>query len=497
MNVGSILNNDSPPNSKEETSKDGEIKTPKIGSAADPSGTPHQRHSIVNMLNDPPKQFSKPISPTIHKNNILNITNDKDVDLSTGEETTNISRKSSISGLDTTQEGETIKETKKSVTKASSPKLKEVKQAKNDPLQIKDELRKIKNIKSKARRYTTPPIWAQEYRSKGKEHSNGVTHQETVLSPNTHLSDKRVLNNTITTSVDLECSVLGVIPTSSMIKTISSWIFANFKNIAEENRQHVELELKFGRIIDKEFGKRVKLDITSDCVYTNHTGSSFDMQIDELAWLDVQKFFSELESTYQSELKRLKNIPKKPTRKFNTLDSDMTDLFYQITERNAKSKSVRVSKDNTLNPPRYVAISKTRIGDLYIYNPLGIYDLRLSLSLELPVSDDSIDNIRNRNTPRLIREKKRSSWVHAPTITRFDLTRVLMPLESKNKSGKTIVTHEKKYEVELEIDTAELFSAIEKVDKGIDMYRFQELVEIFMNNARVLNNRVSSLARGD
>lgn len=556
MNVGSILNNDSPEEQKDEE-------------------TTHQRHSIVNILNEPQAQFAKPISPTAKKNSIVDITNDKDVDVNTGKETVNASRKSSISergsdsvdalspasddvkrvavpevkpsqmhntpsteliDLPQTKQSEKVRETKAKETKEtkqstdlielpkqslaesktkpdlidetrkSKPAKKSNKQPGTPPsstsvtllqFNLPDDLAKIKQMKRKPRRYQTPPIWAQEYRPTGRR-PVPITNADVVAEAprQSVLTDKHALNFNSTPSVDLECSVTGIIPTSLITRTLSGWIFANFKNIPEENRKYVELELKFGRLIDKSFGKRLMLDITSECVYTNHSNVHFDMQIEEVAWADVHKLFQELENGYQNELKKSKN-PKKPRRKFNTLELDTTDSFYQIGERGAMQKRVRVLKDNTLDPPRYSAINKQRIGDLYIYNPTCIYDLRFSLSLEMPVAEESIEALIARNQPVLVREKKRSLWVHAPTITRFDLTKVLVPLESKNKTGKTIVTYENKHEVELEVDTMELFSAIDKVDKGTDMFRFEELVEVFMNNARVLNNRVSSLAASE
>lgn len=112
MNVGSILNNDSPPSDNESAAP----KRPEIIS--------QQRHSLVNLLNDPapepkaaaaeaaatsslpvddeykvPKQVttSPYRSPLMKRNSIANITNDRDVNIATGESTLNISRKSSMS----------------------------------------------------------------------------------------------------------------------------------------------------------------------------------------------------------------------------------------------------------------------------------------------------------------------------------------------------------------------------------------------------------------
>ncbi len=57
--------------------------------------------------------------------------------------------------------------------------------------------------------------------------------------------------------------------------------------------------------------------------------------------------------------------------------------------------------------------------------------------------------------------------------------------------GKKIVDQDTSYEVELEVDTPELFSGYDLFKTGADTIRFEELIEIFLNNARCLNNRVT------
>lgn len=541
MNVGSILNKESPPSDLEHPTSAPEFKD---------SGVPIPRHSIVNILNNPPssitthtsnttssnalpfqspvvssavpiqqKEFTKPISPTvsnnsptlprpIKRNSIANITNDRDVDIATGRETSiNISRHSSFN--DMTKEAEDQKPTITASDLDEAIASEDTKISKENDLKAKkevDELARLKKIRnsSKPRRYETPPIWAQEWIPPNRQH----LHQQNNISSNISvgngnevhhqsvLSEKRVFDYSSTTSVDLECSITGVIPPPSVTRTIAEWIFANFRDIAEHNRKYVELELKFGTIVDKSRGHRINLNVTTECIYTDHTNVFFDMQVDEKAWQDINKYFQELENIYQDELKKMNvNTAKtKPKRKFNTLDEDITDNFFQVGKPGEQPKSVRVSKDNTLNPPRYTGIEKQRISDLFIHNPSSMYDLRLSLALEMPLTETSIEPLVNKNNPTLVREKKRNTWSHAPTVTRFDLTRVLIPRESKNKAGKKIVTHDKNYEIELEIDTIEVFNAMDKIQQGTDRFRFEELVEIFVNNARVLNNRVTKLA---
>lgn len=372
-----------------------------------------------------------------------------------------------------------------------------------------DDLARIKKIKEsrKPRRYSTPPIWAQRWippNEQNNQHQFSTLHlqqqqQEGVddLSgtfSTTKISLKPVFDYSSTRYVDLQCSITGRIPPSSITRTIAEWIYANFANIEDHNRKNVELELKFGKIIDKRTGNRLNLNVTTECIYNDPSNVRFDMEVEEIAWKDVRKLFEELERAYQDE--KLKDPQHSgPKRKFNMLESDQTDSFYQIGNKNEQIRKVRVSKDNLLSPPRFTAIQKDRIGDLYIHEPKSMYDLRLSLSLEVPVPEANIESIVSKHSPQMSREKKRTTWTHTPTITQFDLTRVLIPRDFKSKkTNKRVIDHETKYEIEMEIDTLEVFNSIDKIISGTDNFRLEELVEIFLNNSRVINNRVTKLA---
>ncbi|KAF6066503.1 mRNA capping enzyme, beta chain family protein [Candida albicans] len=311
-----------------------------------------------------------------------------------------------------------------------------------------DDLTKIKKLKQskKPRRYETPPIWAQRWvpPNRQKKETNVDDGNEAI----TRLSEKPVFDYTTTRSVDLECS------------------------ITEKSKRNVELELKFGKIIDKRSGNRIDLNVVTECIFTDHSSVFFDMQVEEVAWKEITKFLDELEKSFQEG---------KKGRKFKTLESDNTDSFYQLGRKGEHPKRIRVTKDNLLSPPRLVAIQKERVADLYIHNPGSLFDLRLSMSLEIPVPQGNIESIITKNKPEMVREKKRISYTHPPTITKFDLTRVI--------GNKT----EDKYEVELEAGVMEIFAAIDKIQKGVDNLRLEELIEVFLNNARTLNNRLNKI----
>lgn len=546
MNVGSILNDDFPGSSNENEQNS---KAPLA--TRQPMASVHERHSITSMLNDtpsdstaptirpsesnsdldfrkpsislltspsvvhkpPPQPYQQPqsvnlagssghssarSSPVVPKrNSIANIIDSGNEEIS--RESSKVEEDDKIDLLEneiaqvqptdiSDDPDSKFSDTPQSEVKATNAKEETVPTFLDDQ---DDDLTKIKKLKQskKPRRYDTPPIWAQRWTPPNKadqEHNGRI---DNVNGTTTRLSNKPVFDYTTTRSLDLECSITGVIPPSSLTRTIAEWIYANFANIEEKNKRNVELELKFGKIMDKRTGNRLDLSVVTECIYTDHSNSRFEMEVEEIAWKEIKKYFDELERLYQEDKRE-----KQTTRKFNTLESDNTDSFYQLGNKGEHLRKVRISKDNLLSPPRYTAIQKERIADLYIHNPQCMYDLRLSLSLEMPVPEGNIETIMSKNEPMMTREKKRTTFTHAPTITQFDLTRVLIPRESKNKVGKKVIHHDIKYEVELEIDTLEIFSAIDKITSGVDNFRLEELVEVYLNNARVLNNRVNKIA---
>lgn len=454
MNVGSILNNDGPGKGDTTTSASSALNLPVSHSSA--HITP-KRHSIVNLLNDDDKSAKN--ANRLNKNGAQIVSDAQDA-----------STRPSPIPIDGKKSGELLK-SEKNETPA-------------------DELSRLQSLRSqtKPKRYSQPPIWAQEWMGANatapESSSNGSVDVST-----TSLSGKRVFDPSGTTSVDLECSITGVIPPPSVTRTVAEWVYANFTEIPNDQRKNVELEIKFGLIVDKRSGRRIDISVASECVFTDRANTHFDMGVHEVGWRAMSDFLDELERKFQEDARK---APQKTKHKFSRLESDVTDQFYEIKERNAQPKSIRVSTDTLLK--RQWAIHKQRLSDLYIHNPLCMHDLRLSLLYEHPVPETNIESIVSKNQQVLIRLKKRTSWFHRPTVTTFDLTKVQTPRELKNMKGKKIVDQDTTHEVELEMDCPELFAGYDLFKTGADTIRFEELVEVFLNNARCLNNRVTKMA---
>lgn len=490
MNVGSILNGDSPTE---------EPKFENQGAPSRPVPPPMvQKHSINNLLNDSPATVQDPNSSTISEDKSFQ---EEDEDVDSAAEL--IDRELEIQS----QKEEQEKKKNAQVKPESPPKYRVPKRQtalpkgnnvkselprpkSNSGGLVLGELNRLKELQSQKRkphRYSEPPIWAQEYISPSRQEKLSYMLQRPVTSA----SNQSVFDRGSMHSSDLECLITGIIPPQSTVRTIAEWIYANFVEILVENRQYVELELKFGALVDKATGSRLSIGVSSECIYTDTLTTRFELSVHEAGWREMKTFMDELERAYQEENRR---DPTKPRKKFAITESDNIDYVFSHTERNEKPKKIRITKDQLLTPPRFAGIEKKRLSDIHVFNPSSMFDFRLSLSLELPIPEGNVEPIMKKNKPVLQRGKKRTSFTHSPTVTRFDFTEVSVPKPSRNKAGKTVNTNEKSYELELEIDTFLIFRGFDKVRDGLDSIRFEELVEVFINNARCCNNRVTKFA---
>lgn len=507
MNVGSILNGDSP------------TEDPKLDQQDEQIRRPHpvvQKHSINNLLNDSPSVAQTPLNVASASGKEISKDEqeeEEDVDsaaemidreleiqfqmeeeekqkMKKDPEIKKESTKHEVKPVSTYEKkSEAAKHEKQLLLVPKLPKVDSNHQSQSLVLKDLNRLNELKKNKWKPKRYLEPPIWAQQYVSASQKDKLPFNYQK--QAPSSSQSNKPVFDRGSMHSTDLECLVTGVIPPQSTVRMIAEWIYANFVDILVENRQYVELELKFGTIVDKTSGSRIAIGVSSECIYTDTSAIRFELSVHEAGWKEMKAFMDELEKQYQEENRR---DPTKPRKKFATTETDNVDFFYTHAERNERPQRIRITKDQLLNPPRYAGIEKKRLADIHVFNPSSMFDFRISLSVEIPIAEGSIEPIMKKNKIALQRGKKRISYTHSPTVTKFDFTEVSIPKPTRNKAGKTVISNEVSHELELELDTFLIFRGFDKVRDGLDSIRFEELVEVFLNNARCCNNRVTKFA---
>lgn len=371
------------------------------------------------------------------------------------------------------------KEDKQTIEEISSNSQSEEPE-KNIHEQIKklEELKKKEDVEAvadgKPKRYKTKPTWAQDYiPSFGQPtvgRSNGLNSFNNEVS----------FNNISKLSIP---SITGSIPRNDFNKLVTEWIWANVEGVKQDYvdipnvEDYIEIESKLGNIWDKVKDRRIQLPVNTECVVaTDYVNQEcfFKPGITLENFNDTKSFMSKL---IQEATEKLQQGKGDPNNKFIIENSHVVDLIASDSRRNDKPISGRVSLD-IKTKRKTNSISKQRISDLYLHFPNTLFDLRMTLSVELPkeLNDAAFEIFKKRVT--MEREKERISYIHRATSTRIDLTKVR---EKNNRIPK--------YELELELNTPALLQSMRTVLD--DPLYYMDLVQAFLDNCKIITRHLS------
>lgn len=388
------------------------------------------------------------------RNSISALTNEKDVEIPT---------------TDTPPIPESL------ITKGNNNKHESI----HKKIQKLEEIKKQPEVDSapsdgKPRRYKTKPTWAQDY----------------IPTINRVISSGRIIKQTTNadgslggiSKLDIP-SITGSIPRNDFNKLVTEWIWANVEGVKQDYldvpnvQEYIEIELKLGNIWDKVRDARIQLPVNTECVVaTDYVNQEcfFKPGITLQNFNDTKTFMNKLikEAAEQQQQGR-----GHANNKYITESSHVLDLIASDSRRNDKPISGRVSID-VKTKRKTNNITKQRISDLYLHFPNTLFDLRLSLSVELPneLNDAAFEIFKKRVT--MEREKERISYIHQATFTKVDLTKV------KEKNNRV-----PKYELELEINTPALLRSMDNVED--DPLYYMDLVQAFLDNGRIITRHLS------
>ncbi|KAH3685412.1 hypothetical protein WICPIJ_003616 [Wickerhamomyces pijperi] len=483
----------------------------------------HRAPSIINLVNPPSSSEGGATSnanfnSTSNRPSITSITNDNDVDVN-GNKTPSMARKMSHHSLDnamsdneapppvrrqpsladmlgsmgnasedeieepkyedehedpkpitvTDKKDEESKEDKaEPIPEASKPETTDLKRPletdTTTPEESSEPKRQQTQTTNKPKKYDQPPIWAQKWVSKTAKIRR---FQSNIPANATAVASQKDPN---VSSLGGLYSIKGVRPYNDIARRISQWIYVNLNNTRQEDREHLELEIKLGRIIDPRTTKRINIPVVSECVLSEDfsVGSRFEAGLEEHEWKKLKKYISDMMA-----------LDKK---KFKSLQSDTVDQQFRDATPGHLPRKFRVSRDSKTSRVMEV-IEKKRIASLFVHCPDLACDFRLSLSLESPFPRDFADKFQDKSAENE-RAKKRLSIDHELTNTRFDITEVVQ----KEKNGKQV----KLFEFELEVHMKVLLAAFDALNQDNDNNMpFQEVPDILMDNARILNRYLS------
>lgn len=400
-------------------------------------------NNLVNLLDQSPTRDKSVSSNSSNqdiklRNSIINITNEKDVDIR-GNVTPSVARRYS-------------NESPRSSAKKS------IKEELDKINQLDESFKQQKNGKPK--RYRKPPIWSCDWVPVMKRKGAGPS------GPTSRSSSKLAVP-----------SINGVEPSHDMEYAIAGWIYAVLNEIPELERSFLEIELKFGQIFSKEQDERLRLPVNTETVLN-------------LDYFHKNCFFkSGVPPERLDSLKKYLEVTNKKNRyKFIVEKSNQRDTFYTRHERGGKPIKTRVTYDIETN--RVVeSIDKRRVSDLFIYSPSTHFDLRCSISLEVPlqIGEDELKKLDKNVT--LIREKLRTSYIHNQTFTKIDVTNVRKFDQNHGSLKKNPPISS--FELELELNSKELWNSFNMLKQ--DGQYYYDLIKAFLANGRLLGKQLNTV----
>ncbi|KAH3669290.1 hypothetical protein OGAPHI_001411 [Ogataea philodendri] len=374
------------------------------------------------------------------RSSITHLTNDEDVDMN-GHKTVSLTRRKSSA----------------TSSEVGSPfaEVRSRKQPAPEQLSPIEGHKENKPPSRKPRRYTEKPTWAKDY------------------IPTVRKSVRKPAMATAATKLSV-ASISGTIPRNDFNKVVTEWIWANIEGTRHEYKsmgsidKYLELELKVGHIWDKVKDRRLRLPVNSETILNVdffQTDCYFRSGVPAQQFHDLRAYLGKLSH----------EKPNHKANKFVVENSHCVDLIAYERKRDEKPTTGRVSVD-VKTQRRMSSIHKHRVADLVIYLPNSLYDLRLSMSLELPyeMNDAGFESFQKR--VELRRDKDRVSYSHLATFTKIDMTKV-------KENGSV------KHEVELELDTVELLNSMAKI--GTDPLYYIDLVQAFLDNGRIVSRQLS------
>lgn len=317
---------------------------------------------------------------------------------------------------------------------------------------IKKDLNLLSEIAATAKpsRYHVAPIWAQKWKPTVK-----------------------ALQSIDTKDLNIDASFTNIIPDDDLTKSVQDWVYATLVSIPPDQRQYIEMEMKYGLIVEGSDSNRVSPPVSSQTVYTD-MDAHLTPDVDERVFNEINRYVKGI-----SELSEY-------TGKFNIIESHTTDLLYRVGVSTQRPRFLRMSRDvKTGRVGQF--IEKRHVSQLLLYSPKDSYDVKISINLELPVPDNDPPEKYKDNTPVNTRTKQRISYIHNDSCTRMDITKVA----NHNQGVKQRHT-ESTHEIELEVNTAALLSAFENITQNSKEYA--SILRTFLNNGTIIRRKLTSLS---
>lgn len=299
-----------------------------------------------------------------------------------------------------------------------------------------------------------------------------------------------------------EPSITGVKPFEEISRRVADFLFVNIISIPDmgeivSRNIQFEIEAKLGTLIDKDTNHRVDRALDSECVLQETQRVAFRSSMTEAQHKYFNDFLNEIVKQthprapnggnrvqvhykHRREVDRFFELPPE-------LQARIPGCIRSRLGSRMKSVRARVTYDQK-NREVLAKIIKARVADLDIHFPQCPMDCRISINLEMnwdgPVEE--LEQLGNHPDRQPDRNKDRLSYTHGHY--QVDLTQVTHAASGPGGAQRM----EKEHELEIELNPTVLVDQGRRASSG-QPHRYQELVEGFVDNVRVLARKARDL----
>ncbi|KAI7851425.1 CYTH-like domain-containing protein, partial [Circinella umbellata] len=221
------------------------------------------------------------------------------------------------------------------------------------------------------------------------------------------------------------------------------------------------IEAKLGTFIDKDTGQRLNMGAVTETGIAVLVGFGGRLRFEANMPLKQHHHFNQMLNALVTKTRS----PNYKRERIQYAHTKETDTFYPVGRRD-KWRVTTDQKTGQIVPNGI--IEKQRITNIDIHVPKQPLDYRISINVEIPRTKPNV-------YPSFVRHKDRISYKHAGI--QFDLTQV---------KGGDRDENDVRHELELEIMDPLLFAKEKSKLERRESSNYNELVESFVNNVRML-----------
>ncbi|KAF3056765.1 mRNA-capping enzyme subunit beta [Trichoderma lentiforme] len=299
-----------------------------------------------------------------------------------------------------------------------------------------------------------------------------------------------------------EASIAGVKPIEELSKNVADFLFVNVvsnQDIQEITSRGIqfEIEAKLGTLIDKDTNQRVDRFVATECILDDNGRVAFRSSMTEAHHKSFNDYLNNvvIQTDPRNPNGGAKRVPviykhRREIDRFYDLPPEMHGHLPGCVRARLGSRSrnvrVRVTYDQKTNQILNKII-KARVADIDLHMPMAPMDCRISINLEMNW-DGSVEELEqlsaNKSERQPDRNKDRLSYKQGHY--QIDLTQVT---HAVNGPGRM----DKEHELEIELNHLALLDQGRRAMNGAS-HRYQELVEGFVDNVRLLARKAKEFA---